>query len=89
MNSKVPKSTILAIAGILLIPLLVGYGMVYSLLSNADVKYAKEVEVKILATQFNYMTGSLIDLKSDIGNLSRKIDALHKSNNKTLESNKP
>lgn len=73
ISAAVPKASVWKVASILLLPTIIGFAVVYSVITTADTKYAREVEVKVLAAQLGFMTSSLKDLKDSIGNLDRDL----------------
>lgn len=74
IQAAVPKSSIWKLVGVLLVPIIIGFGAVYSLVTTADVKYAKEVEVKVLGAQMQFMTTTLRELKDSLGKMDTSVN---------------
>ena len=86
IRAAVPKASvwkvISVLIGTLLVPTLIGFAIVYSMITTADVKYAREVEVKVLAAQLGFVTSVMNEVKSSITalnvNMLEKLDDMQK-----------
>lgn len=77
IREAVPKASVWKVLsvliGTLLVPTLIGFAIVYSMITTADVKYAREVEVKVLAAQLGFVTTTMKDVKDSINDLNKDL----------------
>jgi hypothetical protein len=82
INAAVPKSSVWKVASVLLLPVLIGFAVVYSVVTTADTKYAREVEVKVLAAQLGFMTMTMNEVKHSVAvlnsNMMEKLEEIRK-----------